>query len=124
MIEITDYTALHYSVAKLDDVSDIWTLFPDGDADEMNWLFVGTSGIHGGYETLEDAKLGLESGDESECYLTILVVQPRRVRTYYGQIKINDISELEKINRILISTAKVIQEQTDDYKLLKGEEPK
>lgn len=53
-------------------------LFPDAKADEMNFVFFSTSGIHGSYHTIEEEELKPETG------VTFLVLQPRLVLTRYG----------------------------------------
>ncbi len=46
--------------------------FPDGRADEHNLVLFSTSGVHGSYLTLEDARRSLESGAERELVTVLL----------------------------------------------------
>lgn len=76
-------------------------MFPDGQANEMNFVLFSTSGVHGSYQTIEDiescaAKNGWtdapEDGSEDEArtasrWLTFLVVQPRTVTLRYGNVR-------------------------------------
>jgi len=66
-------------------------IFKDG-ANEMNWLFLSTSGIHGTYCSLDDIESPgyLEDLDDEEGppKITLLIVMPRLVRTYFGDIEI------------------------------------
>lgn len=53
-------------------------LFADG-PDDLNWLFLATSGVHGNYRTLDDIARDGTPGD-----VTFLVVCPRLVVLRYG----------------------------------------
>lgn len=71
--------------------------FPDGKADELNFVMFSTSGVHGSYLTIEDIEAA-----PNECeYLTVLVVQPRTVTLYYGEIRVRseDIPWLKKLRQ-------------------------
>ncbi len=77
----------HYSVVELEDMAELREILGDG-ADRLNWLFLSTSGVHGSYTTLND--VFDEDGGESEHRVTVLVVQPRMVRSFYGHIQITE----------------------------------
>ena len=72
------------------------SLFKNG-PDSMNWLFLSTSGVHGTYtpmseyeEVLEWALKEQAEGEEfCEPQVTFLVVNPRLVRTTYGNVPIS-----------------------------------
>lgn len=53
-------------------------MFPDAKADEMNFVFFSTSGVHGSYRTIEEEAAAPGTG------VTFLVLQPRLVLTRYG----------------------------------------
>jgi hypothetical protein len=53
-------------------------LFPEGKADDLNFVLFSTSGVHGTYCTIEDC----EAGEASD--VTFVVVQPRIVCIRYG----------------------------------------
>lgn len=57
-------------------------IFPDGQADEMNFVLFSTSGVHGSYCTIEDVEKECAEGPGAS--LTYLVVHPRIVRLAYG----------------------------------------
>lgn len=69
----------YYGVMRLagDGMEALRQLFPDGVANDLNFVLFSTSGVHGTYCTLEDAES--EGGD-----VTFLVVQPRIVGLRYG----------------------------------------
>ena len=69
----------YYGVMRLtgDGMDALRQMFPDGVANDLNFVLFSTSGVHGTYCTLEAA--------ESEgCDVTFLVVQPRIVGLRYG----------------------------------------
>lgn len=108
----------YYVTDKLESVDELREIFPLGEADAMNWCFLGTSGVHGSSTTLEEfearAARGLSFGtnidaaethDAFAMYLTVLVVQPRLVRTLYGEIEIGlgDITFLRGLVRSTVA---------------------
>ena len=66
------------------------TMFPDGVANEMNFVLFSTSGIHGSYMTIEEHEaepVYREEGEEAcENKVTFVVVQPRIVALRYGNV--------------------------------------
>lgn len=54
------------------------SLFPDAEADEMNFVLFSTSGVHGSYQTIEQEQKAPGTG------VTFMVIQPRLVLTRYG----------------------------------------
>jgi hypothetical protein len=55
-------------------------LFPDAEADEMNFVLFSTSGVHGSYQTIEQEQKAPGTG------VTFMVIQPRLVLTRYGVV--------------------------------------
>lgn len=76
----------HYAIGTVESVEELREMFPLGEADELNWLFLSTSGIHGSSTHLETLERHF-APDEPQ-YITVLVVQPRLVRTLYGEIEV------------------------------------
>lgn len=92
---------------RIDDMSEVRAIFLGKVDFTMNWLFCGTSGVHGTYRTLDEALCLLNGNvDEKEADdyrgdhpletwppatvdVTILIVQPRLVRMYYGHIPVS-----------------------------------
>lgn len=87
-------------------------IFPDGEADEMNFVLFSTSGVHGTYVTIEAIELslqkypdGIEGDDYPDDYvgsdLTVLIVQPRICCLRYGNVEVtlDDISYLKKLRQ-------------------------
>lgn len=74
--------------------------FPEGRANELNFVLFSTSGVHGTYATIEDIEASFEKyGPEPEFDddypddyyppdLTFLLVHPRLVTIQYGELTI------------------------------------
>ena len=100
-------------------------MFPNGKANELNFVLFSTSGVHGTYITIEDIEKGFKKygnepsflsdedldnpnadpskvpDDWSGTQLTICVVHPRIVGVGYGNIEVKpeDISFLKKLRK-------------------------
>jgi len=82
-------------------------MFPTGEADEMNWCFLSTSGIHGTYRTLDDIEA--PDSDDSPSRITVLVVAPRMVRCGYGDIEVAG-EDVPWLRRLVESTLSAVAE--------------
>lgn len=98
----------HYSIQELKGMADLRRLFPDGEANDLNFVMFSTSGIHGSYMTIEEVAASL--GTEEESGITVLVIQPRIVAMRYGTIDIepDDVPYLLKLRE---SSKKVFADQ-------------
>jgi len=79
----------HYSIFKIDGehaMTALREMFPDGAANEMNFVLFSTSGVHGSYATIEDAMKD-EPDDDGKWRVTFLIVQPRLVCMRYGNVR-------------------------------------
>jgi hypothetical protein len=91
-------------------------LFPEGEANDLNLCFFSTSGVHGTYTTIEEIEASLRKYGDDEIEdeeldkmgdpddyagntLTFLVLMPRLVTTYHGQVVVtlDDIPFLKKL---------------------------
>ncbi len=88
-----------YSVWEVESVEEVYRLFPGDAADEMNWLFLSTSGVHGSYTTLDELVFEHEDPGQVCADVTVLVVQPRLARIAYGNVEVTpeDVPRLRKI---------------------------
>jgi len=95
----------HYSIMCLTNkgsgMEALKELSPHGDADKLNFVLFSTSGIHGSYNTIEEAELFLQ-GKDPEGYpeITFLIVHPRLVALRYGicvPTSQEDINYLKKL---------------------------
>jgi hypothetical protein len=94
----------HYTVNGIADGGDMMPLLREFVPDELNWIFLATSGIHGSYASLDSAEANLDMFEsdtdayrEDSCLdecdpmpavwsydITALIVKPRMVTTIYG----------------------------------------
>lgn len=89
-----------YGVAKInpdDGMALLREIFPDGEANPLNFVMFSTSGVHGSYLDIEDVEKSLKTSEPQK--LTILIVRPRTVFMQYGEIivKNGDIRYLKKL---------------------------
>lgn len=86
--ETRPYNA-HYSVMRkqpgIDGMDALRGMFPDAKANELNFVLFSTSGVHGTYNTIEEAERFL-AGSDANGYseVTFLIVHPRLVAMRYG----------------------------------------
>lgn len=80
----TLYIAAHHEVARIENMAQLRACIGDG-PDDLNWLFTGTSGIHGTCAQPWDDDL--EADDDGFAEITILVIRPRTVCALYGHVR-------------------------------------
>lgn len=99
---MTQFEGQHHKIEELEGMEHLRLLFADGEADSLNWCFIGTSGIHGTYTKLNEYP-------EFEEF-TVLVLQPRRVTSYYGNVTVQDEQDLKFLKQLVETTIDVIEE--------------
>ncbi len=89
-------------------------IFPEGQADEMNFCLFSTSGVHGSYTTIEEIESGLQKYGDNPGFrsggddwpddwhgteLTVVIVQPRVCTMRHGTVRVRlaDIPYLKKL---------------------------
>ena len=113
-------TGAHYSIFGVRNADNrgelgmagLRAMFPEGEADDMNFVLFSTSGVHGDYTTIEEVEAGIQKyGDDPEFSeedapddwngntITFLIVHPRIVCLRYGNAKVttDDIPYLKKL---------------------------
>lgn len=102
----------HYKIeaVKSDEgMGTLRSLFPEGKANELNFCFFSTSGVHGSYLTLEEIRKTskLEKSDEDfHEELTFLVLLPRMVSIVYGNCIPKTDSDFEFLKNLRESSKK------------------
>lgn len=73
----------YYGVMKLvgDGMLALRELFPEGEANDLNFVLFSTSGVHGTYWLIEEVEVG---GEDAPSDVTFVVIQPRIVGMRYG----------------------------------------
>jgi hypothetical protein len=113
----------HYSIiASKGGMGLLRSMFPDGEANEMNFVLFSTSGVHGSYTTIEEIETGIQKyGDSPEFddewpddypgdELTFLVIHPRVVAMIYGNAKVTlaDIPFLKRLRQTSLAAVSLI----------------
>jgi len=78
-------------------------LFPDGKADEMNFVLFSTSGVHGSYRTIED----VEESEELDK-ITFLIIQPRLLCMRYGNVTPKNAEDFAFLKRLRASSLEAV----------------
>lgn len=115
---------LHYSIiqVKHDAMGALRQMFPNGEANELNFVLFSTSGVHGTYCTLEQiensvSKYGYVPASDDNIQsrddyvypeVTVLFVHPRVVALRYGNAKISSLDDLEFLKRLRASSLNVV----------------
>lgn len=77
-------------------------VFPDGQADELNFVLFSTSGIHGSYMTIEDVEEYMKRPDSFGIgAITFIVCKPRVLSFHYCEatVTLSDIPYLKKLRK-------------------------
>jgi len=100
----------HYKVFEsIKSMADIREVFPTGEANELNWCFLSTSGVHGSYATLD----GIHEPDEGEepfRHITVLIVQPRLVVLRCGNVNVETDEDEQFLRRLVASSIEAVKE--------------
>ena len=107
---------LHYSILRLfggeGGMDALRSMFQDAVASEMNFVLFSTSGVHGSYETIEDAEKVLREGpqgdDEGVPAITFLIVHPRIVGMRYGVCEPQNMDDINFLKRLRESSKKAV----------------
>lgn len=102
----------HYTnIESIKTIDDLKLIFPDANADEMNWCVFSTGGVHGDNSTLDELETDLDEQYEYPPSLNVLVIRPRMVSILYGYIPITkeDIPYLRKLVNSSLESIKTSQ---------------
>jgi hypothetical protein len=103
----------HYEVKQtIKTMANLRSFFPDGKANELNWCFLSTSGVHGTYATL-DGMHEPEDGEEPFRHITVLVVQPRLVVMRYGNIDVETDEDERWLRELVNSTIVAVKKSQE-----------
>lgn len=101
IIPSRDDTGAHYSIWEIKGgMAALREMFPEGKANELNFVLFSTSGVHGSYTTLEELNFDEDSEDHDDT-ITVLIVQPRLVCLRYGTFTVTpeDVEWLKELRR-------------------------
>lgn len=75
-------------------------LFPDGTADELNFVLFSTSGVSGSYTTIEECERSLAENPEEPDSVSFVVISPRILRLHYGNCRPETADDFEYLRRL------------------------
>lgn len=76
-------------------------MFPAGIADQMNMVLFSTSGVHGTYNTIEDAEAHIaRPGEDTFAEVTFLIIHPRLVSLRYGTCEPQTQADIDYLKRL------------------------
>lgn len=102
-----------YETIEIRSIQEIREIFPNNIADERNWIFLSTGGIHGSKNTIEDAEYILRGEDPDESPLpngktliTVLILHPTSCVLRWGEVQagMEDLNYLRKLIRSTIES--------------------
>jgi len=83
--------------------------FPDGEADDLNFVLFSTSGVHGHSCLIEKIELANENEDAVDD-VTFLLIQPRTVTMVYGQVKPETSDDIKFLKKLRASSKEAISD--------------
>lgn len=101
----------HYSVMRkargVEGMDALRAMFPAAEANELNFALFSTSGVHGTYNTIEEAERHLD-GDSPEGFaeVTFVIVHPRLVAMRYGVCNPANQDDIDYLKRLRESSHK------------------
>lgn len=103
----------HYSIMSLIDpntaMKALREMFPEGKADELNFVLFSTSGVHGHYCLIESAEARLNGEDpEAADDVTFVVVHPRMVAMRYGNCTPESQDDIDFLKTLRASSFEAI----------------
>ena len=101
----------HYTINSID--GDAMVILRDLEPDDLNWVFLSTSGVHGSYTSLDEIEKLWTAPDEyrKENYLgadeplpdydeiTVVIVMPRMVTTFYGNAAVRSLDDVALLRK-------------------------
>jgi len=99
----------YYKNHCLEGINHLKKIFPDGDANDLNWCVLSTSGVHGTYGTLDDLEKYFSSGELKYLSITALVIMPRVVSMLWGHIDIT-LEDIPYLRKLVTSSLRFMSE--------------
>lgn len=106
--EIADYSVMRKQPGA-DGMNALRGMFPDAKADEQNFVLFSTSGVHGTYNTIEEAERFLTGADSEGCSkVTFLIVHPRLVTMRYGVCDPENQDDIDYLKQLRTSSQEAV----------------
>lgn len=105
----------HYSIIRrqqgVDGMDALRAMFPLAKADSLNLVLFSTSGVHGTYNTIEEAEAtinGTAEEDDRCSEVTFLIVHPRLVALRYGVCRPENADDIDYLKRLRASSHEML----------------
>ena len=114
----------HYNIFRITGgMESLKSIFPDGEANDLNFVLFSTSGVHGQYTTVDEVEESIkkygyerpitgEDDDYPEDYhfpeITVLIVHPRIVCLRYGNVQVTCQEDLDFLKKLRASSHKAV----------------
>lgn len=120
--------ATHYKIMALENMTQVYQIMPNPDDESVewmyayNWLFIGTSGVHGTYTTLDDIEENWDyienyKGDPADAehtnLITVLILHPRTCVLKYGHLEVVRRGDIPYLRKCVAKTIKAILESQE-----------
>lgn len=109
-----------YNTIEIRSIQEIKELFPNGVANELNWLLCSTSGIHGSYTSIEDAEYVIRGENpkvqpllNGKTYITVLIIQPRLCVLKWGEVQVG-MEDLNYLRKLVRSSLEFIEKSQEE----------
>ena len=96
-----------FSVTPYNGMAGLRQMFPEGEANDLNFVLFSTSGVHGTYGTIEEAEEERKRGESPD--VTFLVVHPRIVCLRYGNCEPQTDEDFAFLKKLRESSWKAVQ---------------
>lgn len=104
----------HYNIfciPESEGMKQLRQFFPDGEADELNFVLFSTSGVHGHYGTIEE--VGVQDPDAPDepgpDDVTFVIIHPRLVCMRYGNAKPQGPEDIAFLKKLRESSWRAVQ---------------
>jgi len=99
----------YYKNHHIEGIEHLKGIFPDGEANDLNWCMLSTSGVHGLYINLDDIEKEFNKGEHRVLDITVLVIMPRIVSMLWGNISIV-LADIPYLRKLVTSSLRFIGE--------------
>ena len=107
----------NYSIMRkstgADGMDALRAMFPDAMADELNFVLFSTSGVHGTYNTIEEAEKSLTGAVDEDGHrlcdeITFVIIHPRLVSMRYGVLNPRNQEDIDYLKKLRDSSHKAM----------------
>jgi hypothetical protein len=108
-INVAAHAHVFKEIKDIDGMQVLKSIFPEGEANEMNMVFFSTSGVSGSYITIEqiEESLGKYKEEDELRTLTFLILHPRLVSLKYGNCLVTNLEDVVYLKKLRESSRQI-----------------